>query len=157
MQVIFTKFCINEDVLLPPREIFSFTCILLTFSLSFRCVHFSWFKRPIVLPANLKHYLIITRDQYVILPPKILFKGLFLPWLLLCMLLIIVMTNFNKLDNINSVLLWNIFPRWFRKLGPFNYSCLGELFKELAHSCCCMQLPSLKFKLLVHVAGSSLK
>lgn len=73
------------------------------------------------------------------------------------MLLIIVMTNFNKLDNINSVLLWNIFPSWFRKLGHFNYGCLGELFKVLAHSHSCMKLHSHLLKLLVHIAGDSLE
>jgi len=119
MQIIVTKICISEDVLLPHRKIFSFTCNLLTFSLSFWCVYFSWFKRPVVLPANLKHYPIIARDQYVILPPEILSKGLFFSWLLLCMLLIIVITNFNNLDNTNSILLWNIFSSWFRKWWHF--------------------------------------
>lgn len=68
------------------------------------------------------------------------------------MLLIIVMTNLNELDNIRSVLLWSVFSSWF---GAFNGNDLGGLFKELKHNCICVKLYVLKFKMLVHVAGDN--
>lgn len=81
----------------------------------------------------------------------------FFPWLLLCMLLIIVMTNLTSWT-ISILYCYEISsPVDLEKLGHFNYGCLGELLKALAHSHSCMKLHSHQLKLLVHIAGDSLE
>lgn len=82
-------------------------------------------------------------------PPKYFSKVCFFPWSLLCMLLILVMTNFNKLDDIAVKFLF------FGKSELCN--SLSDLFKELEHSCSCVRWHILKFKMLVHIAGDSLE